>query len=72
MSLSQDLRLPKPCPNCGSHNMRVPSVKNPDDKVHCASCQTFVCLYAEAASMLETAPRSEAEELLEEAKNKRQ
>jgi len=52
--------------------MRVPSVKNPDDKVHCASCQTFVCLYAEAASMLETAPRSEAEELLEEAKNKRQ
>ncbi len=70
MALSEDLRIPKPCPNCGSYNMRVPSTKNPDEKVHCASCQTYVCLYSEAAEMIEKTPKSESEELIEKAMNR--
>lgn len=70
MALSENLRLPKPCPECGSHVMRVPSTKNPDEKVHCASCRTYICLYAEALVMLEKTPRSEDESLMEEAVNR--
>lgn len=69
--LSEDIRLPDGCPNCGSHRMRVSQVKNPDDKVFCASCNTFVCLYAEASERLRHAPTSEAEALLEKAANQK-
>ncbi|MED5294346.1 MAG: diguanylate cyclase [Pseudomonadota bacterium] len=70
MALSEDLRIPKACPNCGSHNMRVPATKNPDEKVHCASCQSYVCLYSEAAEMIEKTPKSEEEALIEKAMNR--
>lgn len=70
MALSEDLRLPVACPNCGSHLMRIPSVKNPDDKVHCASCQRFVCLYHEACTVLKQGPGSDSEALIEKAVNR--
>lgn len=70
MSLSEDLRLPVACPNCGNHRMRVSSVKNPDDQVHCASCHEFICLYHEAQTILEKGPCSESEALIEKAFNR--
>ncbi|MFC3281998.1 hypothetical protein [Litchfieldella rifensis] len=68
--LSEEFRLPVGCPNCGSHLMRVSQVHNPDDKVFCASCNTHVCLYADAMKILEKGPGSESEALLEEAVNR--
>ncbi|AOM02308.1 hypothetical protein FBG13_10715 [Cobetia marina] len=68
--LSEELRIPKPCPDCGSKRMRVSQVHNPEDKVFCASCGTYVCLYADVARMREEGASSEAEELLEQAANK--
>ncbi|WP_373183987.1 hypothetical protein, partial [Halomonas campaniensis] len=68
--LSVDFRLPVACPGCGSHLMRVSQVKNPDDKVHCASCGSYVCLYHEACSVLEKGPGSESEALIEKAVNR--
>jgi len=68
--LSVDFRLPVGCPGCGSHLMRVSQVKNPDDKVHCASCGSYVCLYHEACSVLEKGPGSESEALIEKAVNR--
>lgn len=70
MSLSEDLRLPVACPSCGSHLMRVSSVKNPDDQVRCASCHRFVCLWHEAQSALSKGPGSESEALIEKAVNR--
>lgn len=70
MSLSENLRLPKPCPVCGSHTMRVPSTHNPDERVHCASCRTYICLYSDALAMLEKEPRSEEESLIEDVVNR--
>lgn len=69
--LSEDIRLPEGCPNCGSHRVRVSQVKNPDDKVFCASCNTVIGLYAEVKERLNKASTSEAEQLLEEAANKK-
>jgi transcription elongation factor Elf1 len=71
MSLSEDLRLPFACPSCGSHLMRVSQVKNPDDKVHCASCHRFICLYHEAETALEHGPSSETEALIEKVTNRK-
>lgn len=68
--LSEEFRLPVGCPNCGSHLMRVSQVHNPDDKVFCASCNTYVCLYADAQKILKKGPGSESEALLEEAVNR--
>ncbi len=70
MSLSEDMRLPVACPACGSHVMRVSSIKNPDDRVHCASCQRLVCLYHEACKVLQKGPGSESEALIEKAFNR--
>lgn len=70
MSLSEDFRLPVACPSCGSHLMRVSSVKNPDDHVHCASCQRFVCLWHEAQTVLRKGPGDESEALIEKAVNR--
>ncbi|MGC3874765.1 hypothetical protein ACPF7Z_16000 [Halomonas sp. GXIMD04776] len=67
---AQEFRLDKPCPNCGNHRMRVSQEKNPDDKVFCGSCNTFVCLYREAQDRLENDPKSEKEELIERVSNK--
>ncbi|WP_148253653.1 hypothetical protein [Aidingimonas lacisalsi] len=68
--LSEDFRLPVGCRYCGSHRMRVSEVHNPDDKVFCASCNHYVCLYADAKQILEKGPGSESEALLEEAANR--
>lgn len=68
--LSVDFRLPVACPNCGNHRMRVSQVKNPDDKVFCASCSRYVCLYHEAATILQQGPGSESEALIEKAANR--
>ncbi|MCK2184264.1 hypothetical protein [Halomonas getboli] len=70
MSLSEDLRLPVGCPGCGSRLMRVSSTRNPDDRVRCASCQRFVCLYHEASKVLKKGPGSESEALIEKAFNR--
>ncbi|MFG6136451.1 MULTISPECIES: hypothetical protein [Halomonas] len=70
MSLSEDLRLPVGCPSCGSQLMRVSSIKKPDDRVHCASCQRFVCLYHDACKVLKKGPGSESEALIEKAFNR--
>jgi len=69
--LSEDFRLPVGCPSCGSHLMRVSEVHNPDDKVFCASCNAYVCLYHEAQEILRKGPGSESEALLEKAVNAR-
>jgi hypothetical protein len=68
--LSTDIRLPVGCPDCGSHRMRVSRVGNPDDKVFCASCRRYVCLYHEAEEILRKGPGSESEALLEKAANR--
>lgn len=67
--LSTDFRLPVACPNCGSHRMRVSQVKNPDDKVFCASCTRYVCLYHEACKAIDLGPGSDSEALIEKAAN---
>lgn len=69
--LSTEFRLPSGCPSCGSHRMQVSEVKNPDDKVFCASCRRFVCLWHEAESALEHGPTSEAEALIEKVTNRK-
>lgn len=67
---SEEFRMPKACPECGSHLMRVSKAKDPDDKVFCASCSSYVCLYREAEERLEHDPKSQAEESIERAVNK--
>ncbi|SFH17835.1 hypothetical protein [Modicisalibacter xianhensis] len=67
---STEFRLPKGCPNCGSHRMRVSQARNPDDKVFCSSCNTYVCLYREAEDRLDNDPKSQSEEMIEKATNK--
>lgn len=69
--LSKDIRLPDGCPNCGSHRARVSQVGNPDDKVFCASCNTVIGLRADVMERVTKASPSEAEQLLEEAANKK-
>lgn len=68
--LSEDLRLPVACPGCGSHLMRVSRVKNPDDRVQCASCGKSICLWHEAQTVLRQGPGSESEALIEAAVNR--
>lgn len=67
---AEEFRMNKPCPNCDCHLMRVSQEKNLDDKVFCASCNTYVCLYREAQERLENDPKSEKEELIEQVTNK--
>lgn len=66
---SEEFRLPNGCPNCGSHRMRVSKARDPEDKVFCASCNTYVCLYEEARDRLDNDPKSESEELIERVTN---
>nr|WP_286009786.1 hypothetical protein [Salinicola sp. S1-1-2] len=61
--------MPKSCPNCGNHMMKVSQEKNADDGVFCASCNTEVCSWADAEQILAETPRSEAEQLIEDVKN---
>ncbi|WP_158772719.1 hypothetical protein [Cobetia sp. L2A1] len=68
--LSEELRIPKACSDCGSHLVRVSQVHNPDDKVFCASCGAYICLYADVSKMREEGADSEAEELLEQVANR--
>ncbi|MGR2739698.1 hypothetical protein ACUY1T_14715 [Billgrantia sp. Q4P2] len=68
--ISEELRLPVACPSCGSHLYRVSKVHNPDDKVFCASCKRFLCLYHEAQTMLEKGPSDELEAMIEEVVNR--
>lgn len=68
--LSENFRLPIACPSCGSHLMRVSQVRNPDDKVFCASCSRFVCLHHEACTVLQQGPSRESEALIEQAVNR--
>ncbi|MHB0777105.1 hypothetical protein [Halomonas sp. WWR20] len=68
---SEEFRLPTGCPNCGNHRMRVSEARDPEDKVFCASCNTFVCLYKEAKERMDDDPKSEAEELMERVMNKK-
>jgi len=70
MSLSEDVRLPVACPGCGSHRMRVSQVKNPDDKVFCASCHRFICLWHEAQTVMHKGACDESEKLIEKAFNR--
>ncbi|WP_106477391.1 hypothetical protein [Phytohalomonas tamaricis] len=69
--LSEELRMPTPCPSCGSHRVRVSEVHNPDNKVFCSSCNTYRGIYSEFEEELRTAPKSEKERLIEEAVNKK-
>ena len=67
---SEEMRLPTACAECGSHLYRVSKVHNPDDRVYCASCKRFLCLYHEAQAMLKKGPDNESEALLEEVVNR--
>nr|WP_298413023.1 hypothetical protein [uncultured Halomonas sp.] len=67
---AEEFRMDKPCPSCDSHLMRVSQEKNPDDKVFCASCNTYVCLFREAEERLENDSKSKKEELIEQVTNK--
>jgi len=66
---STEFRMPKGCPNCGSHMMKVSQAKSPDDQVFCTSCNTEVCSWEEAERILDETPRSEAEQLIEDVMN---
>lgn len=66
---SVEFRMPKGCPNCGNHMMKVSQEKNPDDRVFCTSCNTNVCAWADAEQILAETPRSEAEQLIEDVMN---
>ncbi|KFF47657.1 hypothetical protein GY26_18625 [Gammaproteobacteria bacterium MFB021] len=61
--------MPKGCPNCGSHMMKVSQAKQPDDRVFCTSCNTDVCAWDQAERILEETPRSESEQLIEDVIN---
>ncbi|OHV12828.1 hypothetical protein [Kushneria phosphatilytica] len=67
--LSEEKRMPTPCPECGSHRVRLSEVHNPTDKVFCSSCNTLRGEYSDLEKELLEKPRSEAEELLEAAAN---
>lgn len=69
--LSEEMRMPTACPECGSHSVRLSEVKNPDDKVFCSSCNTVRGQYADLQKELQNKPKSEAERLLEEVVNKK-
>ncbi|ARS53561.1 hypothetical protein [Kushneria konosiri] len=69
--LSEEMRMPTPCPECGSHSVRLSEVRNPTDKVFCSSCNTVRGQYADLQKEIENKPKSEAEELLEEVVNKK-
>ncbi|WP_445619146.1 hypothetical protein ACUN8C_10350 [Kushneria sp. Sum13] len=69
--LSEEMRMPTACPECGSHSVRLSEAHNPDDKVFCSSCNTLRGQYADLQKELESKPKSEAERLLEEVVNKK-
>lgn len=69
--LSEEMRMPTPCSECGTHRVRLSEVRNPDDRVFCSSCNTFRGQYADLSKQLEKKPKSEAEELLEAAVNQK-
>ncbi|RKQ97017.1 hypothetical protein C7446_2433 [Kushneria sinocarnis] len=69
--LSEEMRMPTPCPECGSHRVRLSEVHNPTDKVFCSSCNTLRGEYSDLKRELQEQPRSEAESLLEEAANRK-
>ncbi|PMR77921.1 hypothetical protein [Billgrantia endophytica] len=68
--ISEDLRLPVACPSCGSHLYRVSQVRNPGDKVFCASCKRYLCPYHEAVDLLKEGPGSETEAMIEKVVNR--
>lgn len=68
--ISEKMRLPAACPDCGSHLYRVSKAHNPDDQVYCASCKRLLCLYHEAQDMLKKGPSDELEAMLEEVVNR--
>ncbi|MFC0266423.1 hypothetical protein [Kushneria aurantia] len=69
--LSEEMRMPTPCPECGNHRVRLSEVRNPDDKVFCSSCNTFRGLYSELQQELQEKPKSNAEALIEKAVNQK-
>ncbi|WP_299258240.1 hypothetical protein [uncultured Kushneria sp.] len=69
--LSEEMRMPTACPECGSHSVRLSEARNPDDKVFCSSCNTLRGQYADLQKELENKPKSETERLLEEVVNKK-
>ena len=69
--LSEEMRMPTACPECGSHSVRLSEARNPDDKVFCSSCNTLRGQYADLQKELDNKPKSEAERLLEEVVNKK-
>ncbi|WP_110686743.1 hypothetical protein [Salinicola aestuarinus] len=66
---SEEFRMPKGCPNCDSHSMKVSQAKNDDDHVYCTSCNTDVCTWEDAQRIMAETPRTEAEQLIEDVKN---
>jgi len=68
--LSEEFRLPVACPDCGSHLFRTSRVHNPDDKVFCASCKGYLCLYHEAQEILRLGAGDEREALIEKVVNR--
>ncbi|MCM2971736.1 MULTISPECIES: hypothetical protein [Larsenimonas] len=69
--LSEEMRMPSPCPECGSHRVRLSQVHNPEDKVFCSSCNTQRGLYSDLKRELIESPKSTKEALIEEAANKK-
>ncbi|WFF40088.1 hypothetical protein EVC62_00510 [Salinicola endophyticus] len=66
---SVEFRMPKGCPNCGNHMMKVSQAKQSDDGVFCTSCNTEVCAWDQAERILDETPRSESEQLIEDVIN---
>ncbi|WP_110708419.1 hypothetical protein [Salinicola sp. CR57] len=66
---SVEFRMPKGCPNCGNHMMKVSQAKSADDLVYCTSCNTEVCAWEEAERIMAETPRSESEQLIEDVMN---
>ncbi len=69
--LSEEMRMPSACPECGSHSVRLSEARNPDDKVFCSSCNTLRGQYADLQRELESAPKGKTEQLLEAVVNKK-
>ena len=66
---SDEFRMPKGCPNCGNHMMKVSQAKSADDQVYCTSCNAEVCSWEEAERIMAETPRSEAEPLSDDVMN---
>ncbi|MCM2130283.1 hypothetical protein [Larsenimonas rhizosphaerae] len=69
--LSEEMRMPTPCPDCGSHRVRLSQIHNPEDKVFCSSCNSLRGTYSDLKKELIEEPKSQKEALIEEVANRK-